>query len=152
MKLKEILEDYIKEEYEILIGPLNDKEFKKALGSKEYLEPEERDPFYEGFVRGVMTIDGTLYIMSDSTQNMHTSFVRKLNSRNIISNKYLRDWPTNNNSFEEFVCVLSYNNKLWGIPGTYSNEGMPKQLYRKYLKHFNDMGYKFTPREIDNET
>jgi len=149
MKLKQILEEYLKEEYEILLGPLNNKDFNKAIGTKKYLENGERDPFFEGFVRGIMTIDGTLYIMGDSTQNIHTAFVRRLHSKNIISDKYLKDWPVNANSFKEFVCVLSYNNKLWGIPGTYSSEGMPKNLYNKYSQFFKNIGYSFTPREID---
>lgn len=148
MKLRLILEEYLKEEYEILLGPLGIKDFKQAIGRKEYLEDGERDPFYEGFVRGIMTIDGTLYIMGDSTQNIHSQFIRKLHSKNILSNKYLRDWATNIEGLNEFICVLSYDNKLWGIPGTYQLEGVPKNLYKKYLQLFNNMGYSFTPREI----
>jgi len=145
MKLKEILKEYLKEEYEILIGPLGIKDFKEVIGRKE---DRKRDHFfYEGFARGVMDIKGTLYIMGDSTQDIHADLVRKLNSKNIITDKYLKSWPTNAESLNEFVCVLSYNNKLWGMSGTYMLEGVPKNLYKKYSQLFSNIGYSFTPEK-----
>lgn len=143
MKIKKILKRILKEEeVQILIGPISNKDFKNTLGDRD-----ETSPFYEGFARGVMTIDGTLYIPNDSSSVMHTQFIRKLNSKGIISDNYVRTWNRDSKSLNEFVSVLSYNNKTWSLPGTYMIDKFPKELKAKYSNLFKKIGYSFLPKE-----
>jgi len=93
--------------------------------------PEEMDDAYSDEIRGIKTIKGDIYIVSDQEFNsiIHEDIVNICSQVGNITSEFNNDWWKNINSINHYLCIIWKRNK-WYISESYDTALMNTALIK----------------------
>ena len=115
--------------------------FRPSWGGKTYIEiyknptsKEYKGALKPGSARGVLTIDGYLYIFSGEI--LHDDVLAALSGQDVPRIDDPADWYTNAKYLDDFMCIISHGNKEINIAESYS-QNVVRKIITEYFDEYN---------------